>query len=98
MIGTSCNSASCYLSRNHTHPFHVLVSVSNVCSDEGWNDWRTDWIGSEQALDYNAGFTVALAAATELPKSFWTTKCSGALLMMQLWRWVCASGSATIEF
>ena len=35
----------------------------------GWNDWRTDWIGNEQALDYNAGYTFALAAVTELPAS-----------------------------
>lgn len=44
-------------------------------SNRGWNDWRTDWIGSEQALDYNAPYTVALASAIELPRSFWTSKC-----------------------
>ena len=49
-------------------------------SDEGWNDWRTDYIGSEQALDYNAGLTVALAAAIELPSDFWTSPCGGAIL------------------
>jgi hypothetical protein len=45
---------------------------------EGYNDWRTDWVGSEEALDYNAGFTMALAAAIELPKAFWTTPWEGA--------------------
>ena len=47
----------------------------NAYSYEGFNDWRTDWVGSEQALDYNAGFTMALAAATELPGSFWGNRC-----------------------
>lgn len=47
-------------------------------SQEGWNDWRTDWIGSEQTLDYNAHYTMALAAAIELPASFWTGACGGA--------------------
>jgi hypothetical protein len=46
-------------------------------SEEGWNDWRTDWIGCEQALDYNVGFTMALAAAIELPASFWTSPGGG---------------------
>jgi Glycosyl hydrolase family 9 len=46
-------------------------------SQEGWNDWRTDWIGNEQALDYNAAYTMALAGATELPQSFWTSPCPG---------------------
>lgn len=46
-------------------------------SPEGWNDWRTDWVGSEQTLDYNAGLTVALASALDLPKSFWTSPCGG---------------------
>jgi hypothetical protein len=47
-------------------------------SEEGWNDWRTYWIGSEQALDYNTGFMMALAAEIELPASFWTTPGGGA--------------------
>jgi Glycosyl hydrolase family 9 len=46
-------------------------------SEDGWNDWRTDWIGSEQALDYNAGFTMALAASLDLPRSFWASYCGG---------------------
>ena len=45
---------------------------------EGWNDWRTDWVAAEQTLDYNAAWTVALAASLELPKSFWTGTCGGA--------------------
>ena len=57
-------------------------TVALPCSSKGWNDWRTDYIGSEQALDYNAGFTMALAAATELPGSFWTKKCKGALCFL----------------
>jgi hypothetical protein len=47
-------------------------------STEGWNDWRTDWVASEQTLDYNAYYTLALAAAIELPRSFWTSPCGGA--------------------
>ena len=47
-------------------------------SSEGWNDWRTDWIGSEQTLDYNAAFTMSLAAAVELAPDFWTAPCGGA--------------------
>ena len=47
-------------------------------SFQGWNDWRTDWVGSEQTLDYNIGYTMALAAAIELPTDFWGEKCSGA--------------------
>lgn len=31
-------------------------------------------------MDYNAGYTMALAAAIELPRSFWTSKCGGARL------------------
>lgn len=50
-------------------------------SEEGWNDWRTDWVGSEQTLDYNAHFSMALASAIELPASFWTEKCGGMLLI-----------------
>lgn len=50
-------------------------------SREGYNDWRTDWVASEQTLDYNAHFTVALAAALELPASFWTSPCGGARIV-----------------
>ena len=50
---------------------------------EGWNDWRTDWVGSEQTLDYNAHYTMALAAAIELPKSFWTSPCGGMALIIR---------------
>ena len=46
-------------------------------SDEGYNDWRTDYIGSEVALDYNAGLSLALAATMELSADFWTTGCDG---------------------
>lgn len=46
-------------------------------SEEGWNDWRTDWVGSEQTLDYNAGLSVALAAAMSLPPEFWQEGCTG---------------------
>jgi Glycosyl hydrolase family 9 len=46
-------------------------------STEGWNDWRTDWVASEQAIDYNAHYTMALAAAIELPTTFWNTTCGG---------------------
>ena len=45
---------------------------------EGWNDWRMDWIGNEQALDFNAAYTMALAQAIELPASFWIEGCDGA--------------------
>jgi hypothetical protein len=38
---------------------------------QGWNDWRLDWIGNEVAVDYNAGFNMALALAIQLPKDFW---------------------------
>jgi Glycosyl hydrolase family 9 len=51
-------------------------------SNDGWNDWRTDAVGNEQAIDYNAHFTMALAAAIELPASFWTTKCGGAMVAL----------------
>ena len=44
-------------------------------STEGWNDWRTDHVGSEQAMDYNALFTLALAAAIELEPEFWSEAC-----------------------
>lgn len=40
-----------------------------------------DWVGSEQTLDYNAMYTVALAAAIELPSSFWTAPCGGELFL-----------------
>jgi hypothetical protein len=50
-------------------------------SDEGWNDWRMDWVGSEQALDYNCGLMMALAAAIELPATFWTTPGGGMLVL-----------------
>ena len=46
-------------------------------ADEGWRDFRTDYVGSEQALDYNAGFTLALASTLALPESFWTDGCEG---------------------
>ena len=46
-------------------------------SKMGWNDWRLDWMACEVTIDYNAGFTMALAAAMELPAEFWTTGCSG---------------------
>ena len=46
-------------------------------SDEGFNDWRNDYIGSEQGLDYNAGLSLALAAAMGLDDQFWTTGCAG---------------------
>jgi Glycosyl hydrolase family 9 len=81
----------CYLSANRPNKFAVhgaLVGGPKTKNDagdpnripystEGWNDWRTDWVGSEQAVDYNAHFTLALAAAIDLPKTFWTTKCGG---------------------
>lgn len=37
-----------------------------------------DWVGSEQTLDYNALYTVALAAAIDLPAAFWKSPCGGA--------------------
>ena len=46
-------------------------------AEEGWNDWRTDWVGSEQTLDYNAGLSVALASAMTLPAQFWQDGCEG---------------------
>ena len=46
-------------------------------SFNGWNDWRSDWIGAEQAVDYNSGYTMALAAAIDLPESFWRDGCDG---------------------
>jgi hypothetical protein len=49
---------------------------------EGWNDWRTDWVAGEQTLDYNAHFTMALAASIELPISFWQSPCGGAVPFM----------------
>ena len=81
----------CYITASRPNKFQThgaLIGGPKTPSDagnpnrkayslEGWNDWRTDWIGSEQTLDYNAHFTMALAAAIELPKSFWTTKCGG---------------------
>jgi Glycosyl hydrolase family 9 len=48
-------------------------------SDEGYNDWRTDYIASEEALDYNALVTLALAASVELPSDFWTSPCGADL-------------------
>lgn len=47
-------------------------------SETGWNDWRTDWVGNEITLDYSAVFLSSVSAALELPKSFWTSSCSGA--------------------
>lgn len=60
---------------------------------EGWNDWRMDWVGSEQTLDYNAMYTVTLAAAIELPSSFWTAPCGGELFLMASLRrnWHCTT-------
>jgi len=48
-------------------------------SDQGWNDWRTDFIGNEQATDYNALYTLALAAAMELPSEFWSEGCGSGI-------------------
>ena len=81
----------CYQSANRPNKFQTagaLVGGPKSASDsgdasrspyseEGWNDWRTDYIGSEQALDYNAGFSLALAAAIDLPAEFWTGGCEG---------------------
>lgn len=56
---------------------------------EGWNDWRMDWIGNEQALDYNAAYSMALALAIELPSSFWdeassSEQCGGTPCFLQM--------------
>jgi hypothetical protein len=81
----------CYLTANRPNRFKThgaLIGGPKTPADagnpnrrayslEGWNDWRTDWIGSEQTLDYNAHYTMALAAAIELPQSFWTSLCGG---------------------
>jgi Glycosyl hydrolase family 9 len=82
----------CYTTANRPNKFQThgaLIGGPKTATDagdpnrmpfstKGYNDWRTDWMGSEEALDYNAGFTAALAAATELPAAFWTRPCGGA--------------------
>jgi hypothetical protein len=82
----------CYMSANRPNPFQIhgaLIGGPKTPTDagdpnrkpyceEGWNDWRTDWIGCEQALDYNCGYMMALAAAIELPASFWRQPSTGA--------------------
>lgn len=79
----------CYLDANRPNPLTThgaLVGGPKTPSDagerdrvpystEGWNDWRTDHVGSEQAMDYNALYSLALAAAMELPTSFWNEGC-----------------------
>jgi endoglucanase len=79
----------CYVSANRPNAFQAhgaLVGGAKTptdagdvdrkpYSDQGWNDWRTDYVGNEQATDYNALFSVALAAAINLPAEFWSEGC-----------------------
>lgn len=86
----------CYKSANRDNAFQTegaLVGGPKTASDagpedkvpysyEGFSDWRTDWVGSEQTLDYNVGYTMALAAAMALPGSFWSGNCGEIDLQM----------------
>ena len=79
----------CYQSANRPNPLvthGALVGGPKTPTDagdadrtpysaDGWNDWRMDHVGSEQAMDYNAMFSVALAAAMQLPAAFWEEGC-----------------------
>lgn len=89
----SDSQGRCYPDANRPNKFQThgaLIGGPKTPSDagdpnrvafslEGWNDWRIDWVGSEQTLDYNAMYTVALAAAIDLPPSFWKSPCGGEL-------------------
>jgi Glycosyl hydrolase family 9 len=103
--GTTADAQGrCYLTANRPNKFTVhgaLIGGPKTPTDagnpnrvpystEGWNDWRTDWVGSEEAVDYNAHYTMALAASIELPITFWRTTCGGAissecLLLCERW-------------
>lgn len=90
--GTSDGGGICFATASRPNAFQThgaLVGGPKTPNDsgpadrvpysrEGWNDWRTDWIGNEQALDYNAMFTIALAETAALPLSFWQTPCQHA--------------------
>lgn len=54
----------------------------------GWNDWRTDWIGNEPALEFNAGYSLALAVAISLPEAFWAAPTEGAIMEALLVVWL----------
>lgn len=53
-------------------------------SEDGWNDWRADWVGSEVTLDYNAHWSMAVAQAMALPADFWLKNCDGAHMPVHL--------------
>lgn len=100
----------CYLKANRPNKFQThgaLIGGPKTPTDagdparvpysrEGYNDWRTDWVASEQTLDYNAHFTVALAAALELPPAFWTSPCGGALPLACRLR--CSKGDVSVRY
>ena len=81
----------CYLTANRNNKYTVHGALTGgpktptdagsqtriPYSNTGWNDWRLDWVASEVAVDYNAGYTMALAAVMDLPAEFWTTGCTG---------------------